>query len=261
MYQLWFKKYKDTENGTNWNYTSNCLLVDDKFSNLSIDIPERKINQYNVYGQGAVVVPTRFFENRTITFEYRIKMRDEYIFNNIKDDIFLNWFFTEDEVWLVRNTERGLQKIKGVFKIKDNEKYKSYAISDKISISFITEEPFFTNVLPTYYEAFSSPSINFFNNGYFVAFLLEISHSTAFNRIDIIYKNNFFSLLELNTIDNSTIIIDFRYFRFFINNTEFLPKFAGNVFMIEKGENQTLFVKVDNNNAEYIKLTFNERFF
>lgn len=261
---LWFKKYKHTNNGTNWDFDLNCLAIDDNFSNLQIGIPERKINEYNIYGQGAVLIPSYFFSNRSISFTYRFKKRNNHIFSIDKDFILLNWFFSIDDIYLVRNTERGLQYIKGYFRLNAKEKYKSYAISDEITIDFITEDPFFnSNILKSLINnSHNNETIfNITNNGIFTSFYIEYESGGNCNKISIIYIHSLFtrqldiSEILLNTGD--IFIIDMRDFSFSKNGDKFIPVFDGNSFYIENGES---ILKFKNTTTGKVKLFFRERF-
>ena len=257
---LYFKKYKDTENNTNWNYDNNCLAVDENFANLKINIPERKINEIEIYGQGAVIVPTTFFENRKISFTYRFKKNNNTIFTNEKDNLFLSWFFnTNDEIYLVRTTEKGLQKIRGVFKINANEKYKSYAISNDVDIDFITEDAFFESITEkTYEETFTTDevTINFTNNGFFVSFVIEYTNALNVSDISFYYLDEFFKVY-LNEAQIKTFIFNFKDFKFYKNTISFFPNFVGSPFFLRNGAGQLL---VKTTGRGTIKLRFTERF-
>ncbi|NMC98535.1 MAG: hypothetical protein GYA62_02270 [Bacteroidales bacterium] len=257
---LFFKKYKDTNNGSDWSYNSNCLAIDDNFSNLKINIPERKINEIEIYGQGAVITPTPFFENRKISFTYRFKKNNNTIFTNQKDNLFLNWFFnTSDDIYLVRNTEKGLQKIKGVFKINANEKYKSYAISDEIDIQFITEDAFFESVIEKSYTAnFTTDevTINFVNNGFFVSFVIEYNNANYVPDVSFYYNNEFFKIY-LSESQLKMFSFDFKSFKFYKNGINFYPTFTGSPFFLQNGSGQMIIKSTGRGN---VTLKFVERF-
>ena len=257
---MYFKKYKDTLNGTNWEYDNNCLSIDDNFSNFSINIPERKINEYSIYGQGSVIIPTYFFENRIINFSYRNKKINNTIFTNEKDDLFLRWFYSNDEIFLVRNTEKGLQKIKGIFQLKTNEKYKNYAISGDIDIQFITEDSFFENVTKTEYTKTISNQtemINIVNSGFFTGWIIEYENAQSYNEFEIQYNNYYFKLQNLSIQLPTKLIINMTNFTFLINNNKFFPIFSGQSFYIESGESIMI---IKTNGLGTVKLQFFERY-
>ena len=258
MPTLYFKKYKDTNAGTNWTYDNNCLDVDVNFSNLQIDLPKRKILEYKIYGQGAVIVPTYFFENREISFNYRFKKANNYIFSLEKDEFILNWLYSDDEIYLIKTTERGLQKIKGVFEIKGAEKYKSFTISDNLEINFITESPFWESVAQKKYSS-TNGKINFDNEGYLTSFVLEVKNFSAINFLTLRYKTNYFKIYNLFESLNRTFTLDFRFFTFKKDNYFFVPNFAGKTFFLENELNQDLNIETDSDITA--TLYFNERFF
>lgn len=255
---LYFKKYKDTEDGTNWGYDARCLSIDDRFANLSINIPGRKINEYSVYGQGSVIIPTYFFENRKISFTFRNRNKNGTIFTDWKDDIFLNWFYSNDIIFLIRETEKGLQKIRGYFIIKANEKYKSLTISNDIDIDFITEDAFFTSVNERAVQGNIEnvlTTLNIVNNGYFTSWVLECSFTISpCTYIKMANSNYFFKIFDFSGVN---IVINMRQFLFKNNEQFFMPKFEGNSFYIENGVQPFI---IETNGRGTVVLKFFERF-
>lgn len=257
---MYFKKYKDTTNGSNWNYDANCLSVDDNFGNLSINIPERKINEYSVYGQGSVIIPTYFYENRVINFTYRNKKTNNTIFTNGKDSIFLDWLYSNDDIYLIRNTEKGLQKIKGIFQLKSKEKYKNYAISSDIEVQFITENSFFESVTAKEYTkniTNTIETINIENEGFFTGWILEYNNMDDYNEIEIQYNNYFLKLQNLQVQLQTKLIINMTDFTFTIYNNKLFPVFSGQSFYIENGTGEFKIITTGMGN---VKLSFSERY-
>jgi len=260
---LYFKKYKDTNEGINWGFDDKCLPVDDRFANLEIELPKRKIDEIDVYGQGAIIIPSFFFSNRKISFSYRFKKNNNTIFTIEKDTFLTEWIYTQDETYLVRNTERGLQKIKGVFKLGGKEKYRSFSISDDIDIEFITEDAFFENDVKTVIQADFVNGIcnlNFTNNGMFTSFKMEILNTHETKSIFLQHKENNFNLININLQPDEKLIIDFEQFIFYRGGASFIPNFSGTTFFLNSGKGT---FSVNTNNSEesgICKLFFTERF-
>lgn len=257
---LYFKKYKDTANGTNWAYDEKCLAVDNNFANLKISLPERKVNVTDIYGQGAIITPTPFFTKREISFTYRFKKSNDTIFTTTKDELFLNWFFNvEDDIYLVRNTDKGLQKIKGIFKLNAAEKYKSYAISDEVDIDFVCEDAFFTSTTQKQYEKSFGTSdtvvIDFINEGFYTSFVVEYNNSSYAPDISFYYEDEQFKIY-LSESQPKNFIFDFKTFKFYKNNINFFPQFAGSPFFLKNGAGQ---ITVKTAGKGSIKIIFEER--
>lgn len=257
---LYFKKYRDTQNGTDWNYNNSCLSIDENFANLEVSIPGRKINKYSIYGQGQVVIPTYFFDNREVKFTFRNKAKNNTIFHNEKDNFFINWLYTNDEVFLIRRTEKGLQKIKGIFSLDANEKYRSYSISNDLTVSFITEDSFFESVNKSQLVVnidYVPYTFQVYNAGMFTSYEVYFTNNSYLNMFEI--KNNlkYFRMSELNTLENSTLHIDFKKFKFTINNNLVFPKFTGESFFLESNINN---ITINSDSKGSLIFEWTERF-
>jgi len=218
------------------------LPVDDRFADLQITIPEKKIEAKKSWGQGSIIENTPFFSNRVISFNYRFKAKNGQIFTIERDDFFNNWLFTNDIVYLYRQSERGEQRIRGHFKISEKEKYKKYAISDDIAIDFITEKPFFENLTEKKYSGsvtYGYVSFLIENTGNLTSFFVKISNNSfPFTALTIKYLGQNLKISGFNYTKISDILfLDFVNFKFYLNEEEFFPILDGNPFFLTHGQN------------------------
>lgn len=259
---LWLKKQTDIVSEGNYSYNaSSCFLLDTNVFDVNLDTPRKKIDVRKKIGNGQYVRVTDFYDSRVIQVSLKFKRNaTDNVFNADRLSILKTWVTSDDEMYLIRQYQSGLEKIRVYPSGIGGEKYSNYLVSGNISIDFITDSPFFdstTQTTNTFSSTGGAKVCAVTNNGVKCPFTITIDLSADTDGIIIkLYEN-----IQLQLTDyfysGDIVVIDMGTMDNTLNGADYLFTTLGSPFQLVTGSNN---VTVTTNGSADIDIDYYQRF-